>query len=484
MSFLHKKPLPRLAPERPTGASSHVCHGAGGARLDSNGKSTCGPGGLNDREGARRAYDRYRFQRHAAKILGWPAALSACEWSRRYGVEKVEVWRNAAPDRGAWSRYVGLQTCGAVWTCPVCSNRRAWRRREDLQRLVDYADRNGLTLVMQTLTSRHDLKTDLAAQRAMMRDAKSRMVALSAFKNGLGKHLVGSVTATEVTHGEQTGWHLHYHYITLLDLLHLPLDERDAYAAALGEAAWPAWRHAAGKAGLYAVRDAYSVEVGAAVARYPGNTDKIERQWTLADEATRGAVKAGAGRHPFELLRLSCDENDSRARALFVEYAAAMKGAAALMWSRGLADLVGVGADDDAEGDERPDAAEVMREKAGDLDDGDWRGRDGRRGVRARRGRMAVAVARAGAVGLERERDNDLADPTAAHLAQAMGDADGAVIEVENAPVPPPAGSADGPRGRAAGGVFAAKAAKNGSRAETQTPQILARRRRPPFFDP
>lgn len=404
-----------------------------GASLDSNGKSTCGQGAqgvANDAEGARRTYDRYRLQRHAAKVLNWPKALAACEYARQHRAQSVEVWRNSAAERGAWTRFVGLQTCKSVWACPVCSNRCAWRRREDLQRLVEYAGREGMTLAMLTLTSRHDLTTGLQDQRDMMAEAKSRMAALAPFKRGLGRHMRGSVTATEVTHGERTGWHLHFHYIVMLDLRHLPPDEREDAAAAMGADAWPAWQRAAERAGLHAVRAAYSVEVGAAVAAYPGDVGKIQRQWTLADEATRGAAKGGAGRHPFELLRLSCDENDSRARALFVEYAGAMKGARALVWSRGLAALVGVGADDETEGGECQDGTGIMREKAGDLEPDDWRGRDGRRGVRARRGRMSVAVARDGAAGLERERDNDRSDPTAAQLeAAAAAAGEGAVIE-------------------------------------------------------
>lgn len=404
---------------------------SGEAALDSNGKSTGGIGCLNDHEGALRTFDRYRFQRHAAKILGWPEALSNCEWSPRHGVQSIEVWRNSAPDRGSWTRFVGLQTCKAVWTCPVCSNRRAWNRRQDLQKLVEYAQAQGLTLVMLTLTSRHNRRTALAEQRRMMAKAKSGMPGMTAFKKGIGKVLVGSVTATEVTHGERSGWHLHYHYILLLDLRHLPPEDREFQGQMLGESAWPVWRHQAEKAGLQAVRAAFSVEVGEGVARYPADTEKLERQWTLADEATRGAVKAGAGRHPFELLRLSCDQNDGHARSLFVEYAKAMTNKAALMWSRGLAALVGAESDEDegeAEGGERQDAPEIMKEKSGNLDNGDWKGRDGRKGVRLRRGRMAVAVARDGTAGLERERDNDQADPTAAELATA---ADGSEL-IEN----------------------------------------------------
>lgn len=397
---------------------------ASGARLDSNGKSTCGQV-EQERKGAARTLDRYRLQRHAAKILGWPKGLSACEYARREGVERVEAWRYSSEDRGSWNRFVGLQTCKSVWDCPVCSNRRAWNRRQDLQKLVEYAQKTGLTLVMLTLTSRHDLETTLKEQRRMMKKAKASLTTRAGFKRGFLLRLVGSVTATEVTHGLRTGWHLHFHYILLIDLRDFPPDERDEEAQRLGELAWPAWEGAATNAGLHVNRKAYSVEVGEAVARYPADKEKLEGGWTLADEATRGAAKGGAGRHPFELLRLSCDEGDESARALFQEYSTDMKGARALYWSKGLAELVGVKSDreETGEGDEPQEEEDpVTRELAGDLGSSEWIGTGARPGVRARRGRMAVAVSRAGAEGFELERDNGKKDPQAEGQAEALAE--------------------------------------------------------------
>ncbi len=406
----------------------HVDYGrsgpAGGARLDSNGKSTCGKV-EQERKGAARTLDRYRLQRHAAKILGWPKALSACEYARREGVERVEAWRHTSEERGSWNKFVGLQTCKRVWDCPVCSNRRAWNRRQDLQKLVEYAQKSGLTLVMLTLTSSHDLDTTLKEQRRMMKKAKGSLTTRAGFKKGFLPRLVGSVTATEVTHGLRTGWHLHFHYILLVDLRELPPDDREEEAQRLGELAWPAWEGAATNAGLHVNRKAYSVEVGEAVARYPADKEKLEGGWTLADEATRGAAKGGAGRHPFELLRLSCDEGDESARDLFQEYSRDMKGARALYWSKGLAELVGVKPDDEetGEGDEPQEEEDpVTRELAGDLGPSEWTGTGARPGVRARRGRMAVAVARAGAEGFELERDNGKTDPHVEAQAQALAE--------------------------------------------------------------
>lgn len=433
----------------PVGHVDYVRSGLGPERpLDSNGKSTCGDGDRLERKGAARTLDRYRLQRHAAKILGWPKALSACEYARREGVERVEAWRHTSEERGSWNKFVGLQTCKRVWDCPVCSNRRAWHRRQDLQKLVEYAQRTGLTLVMLTLTSSHDLETTLQEQRRMMKKAKGSFTGRAGFKKGLLPRLVGSVTATEVTHGLWTGWHLHFHYIVLIDLRDLPPDERDDEAQRLGELAWPAWEGAASNAGLHVDRKAYSVEVGEAVARYPADKEKIEGGWTLADEATRGAAKGGAGRHPFELLRLSCDEGDESAKALFQEYSRDIKGARALYWSKGLAELVGVNPDSEQQGEgDEPQEEEkdpVTRELAGDLGSPEWTGTGARPGVRARRGRMAVAVARAGAAGFELERDNGKKDPHADRQAEVLAelghpdpDADIQLIDDDDSPSRP-----------------------------------------------
>lgn len=403
------------------GAAFASNQGAKKPPLDSNGKSTRG-GPEYERKGAARTLDRYRLQRHAAKILDFPKSLSACEYARRKGIKKVEVWRNTSSERGSWSRYVGLQTCKNLWNCPVCSNRRAWNRRQDLQVLVEYAQRTGLTLVMLTLTSSHDLETSLHQQKRMMKKAKASLTTRAGFKNGLGRHLVGSVTATEVTHGERSGWHLHFHYILLLDLRYLPPIEREPEAQRLGEMAWPAWEGAATRAGLYVSRRAWSVEVGEAVARYPADTEKAEGGWTLADEATRGMAKGGAGRQPFELLRLSCDDGDTWARDLFIEYTKAMQSVRALVWSRGLAELVGLKDEETEAGDEeKPEEQDLVEKKlAGELDEPEWKGSKARPGVRARRGRMAVAVAKGGTDGFELERDNGKTDPHADEQAAAL----------------------------------------------------------------
>jgi hypothetical protein len=405
------------------------------ALLDSNGKSTSGSSfssqnqdneklgksrktsAFGDRTGAARTLDRYRLQRHGAKILGFPKSVSACQYARQFRVKDVEVWRNTSDDR-TWSQYKGVQTCKLLWICPICSNRRAWERRGHLLKLIEYTQAEGLTLVMLTLTSSHDLGTSLLGQRLMMKKAKGLLTGRGPFKKGLLRHMTGSVTATEVTHGARSGWHLHFHYIVVLNLRHIPVSEREEEARRLGEMAWPAWEGAATNVGLHVSRKAFSVDVGEAVAQYPADGEKVEGGWTLADEATRGAVKSGSGRHPFELLRLSCDEGDASARELFIEYSDSMHNVRAMTWSKGLAARVGIKKAKDGKGEDEVLEKEdpVKRDLAGKLDQHEWQGfgTGTRAGVRMRRGRMLVAVTKHGSEGFEQERDNDKTDPSAA----------------------------------------------------------------------
>ena len=406
--------------------------GGGAPPVHSNGKLTRGDL-QNDATGERRTFDRYRLQRHAAKVLDWPKSLSGCEFARqRRGgvVAPIEVWQNSSADRGSWGRFTGLQTCGSVWSCPVCSNRRAWQRRAQLAQLIDWAKEEDFTLVMLTLTSKHDLETSLSEQRQMMKKAKSSLTGRAAFKNEFLEIMEGSVTATEVTHGKHTGWHLHFHYILVLDLRDLPAADRSKEAVKRGWSAFPAWELAAENAGLHVHKKGYAVDSSEMIAAYATNDKKMDG-WTLADEATRGASKRSQGRHPFELLRLSCDENDEDARVLFIEYAGAIKGASALKWSKGLAERVGIKEEKEQGEGEGEQRDEVVRKRCGTLEESEFIGTENRKGVRRRRARMLVAVAKDGEAGFERERDNNMADPTAAELdgKAAAEAADDAVAE-------------------------------------------------------
>ena len=66
--------------------------------------------------------DRFRWQRHAAKLLQGQGRVGLCRWSvasKSAGVDMVSTsYPGANRDR---VHYEGLQTCGSVWACPCCS---------------------------------------------------------------------------------------------------------------------------------------------------------------------------------------------------------------------------------------------------------------------------------------------------------------------------------------------------------------------------
>ena len=175
--------------------------------------------------------DRFRWQRHAAGLLGGQHRVGLCRWSvvsKAAGVDMVASSYGEGADR---VHYEGLQTCGSVWACPCCSARISETRRDELGRLLSWARAEGYHVRMVTLTCRHGRDDDLAdlmlrlkgrtgnKQKGIetFRGAKQRLADDRRYKELIRPHVIGSVTATEVTGGGAHGWHPHLHMILILD---------------------------------------------------------------------------------------------------------------------------------------------------------------------------------------------------------------------------------------------------------------------------
>mgnify|MGYP000119489705 CR=1 FL=1 len=108
---------------RAASASAAGRGGAAGAALGINAKLRAT---LADT--ASRMADRFALQSVARSIL--PKSRTAkCLRIRAYQRD-VEVWKSKEHNTAS---YGGLQTCGSVWTCPVCSSKIAERRRVEIQ---------------------------------------------------------------------------------------------------------------------------------------------------------------------------------------------------------------------------------------------------------------------------------------------------------------------------------------------------------------
>jgi hypothetical protein len=288
-----------------------------------------GGSGLGKAKGDGRA-DRYRWQRHAAKLMRGEGRVGLCRWSvvsKTAGVDMVSSTYSGGGDR---VHYEGLQTCGSVWACPCCSYRISQTRRDEMNKLLSWARAQGLQLTMLTLTARHGRDDDLDELLARMKDAKQRWARHRSYRN-LKSRIVGSVTATEVTGGGAHGWHPHFHVIIVsqwgTDLSPL----RDAWLASL---------RGAGLEGTGAGWD----------MRSANETAKYIAKWGAAEElALSGEKKGRSSMTPAQMLAASCDDGDRHAGMLWAEYASVFRGRRQLVWSRGLKALAEIDVVDDEE---------------------------------------------------------------------------------------------------------------------------------------
>lgn len=231
--------------------------------------------------------------------------------------------------------YCGLETCGNVWLCPVCSAKIHRRRADELRDALTAWEAGGHAASLVTITVPHDLDDPLARLVAADRAAWKRVTAGAAWqrlKRRLG--IAGHVIALEFTWGDENGWHPHYHVLLIHD--------QDLGAAAI--AALHAHVHSRLAASchehglrepdqLHAVRIDPNVSAGAAGAYVAKGGD-----WTPAEEMTRGDLKTGrsGSRTPFQILADYYQTGDTHDRDLWHEYMRVTRHLAAVRWSRGL----------------------------------------------------------------------------------------------------------------------------------------------------
>lgn len=333
--------------------------------------------------------ERLQLQRRSAAILKrWPVVT--CKWAFQRDGSHVGVMKNA----GGQAFFNGLQTCGSVWTCPICSGKISEIRRSELNAALAWAREAGHVPVMLTLTHRHGAGDDLRQQLKTLKAAKQRLRQRKEWRK-LKPSIVGTITATEVTHGS-AGWHTHFHEIIIFRAGERPDPKKDESRAVsvLSRLAsvWVACLRGKGLDGIE--KRAFQVQGAAQTGEYMA-------KWGAAEELALAGKKVGCrpGRTPWQILKMSNPQDaDCEFTGLFSEYAHAFRGTRQLLWSPGLKALVGldeVGDGDAAETEEEPEmVARVSRPE--------WNGTLGKVGAKYRRGRILTAAETDGAAGVAR----------------------------------------------------------------------------------
>lgn len=239
----------------------------------------------------------------------------------------VTLERNGGTGKAGFD---GLKSCSSVWCCPCCSPRISAKRKTELDALLSGARASGLSVVLLTLTARHDRRTVLQPFLDALKAAKQK---LRRRRDWAALPFAGSVTATEVTFGAN-GPHPHFHEIILLDC-------QPSEAVGHIERLRSGWLACLAAVGLSGNDAAFHVQPAQAVGSYVAKFGGAE------EIALQGNKRGRNGsRSPWQLLDDARD-GDAQAAALWIEYALAFRGRRQLVWSNGLKARFGI--------DEKPD---------------------------------------------------------------------------------------------------------------------------------
>jgi len=285
--------------------------------------------------------DRWAMQNHAAKLLK-SHRISYCLRSPISKNESIKVVSRAPYKKSGEKRFgfTGLQCCGNVHGCPMCSSRISLHRENEVRHVSDWAKSNGYLVAMLTLTHPHQkfdlLRWQLDCLLGYNENEKRVRGAMYHFRNSRAFRnlkLVGDIKKFEVTHG-QNGWHPHHHIMLIID----PKKCNHLDQVALYEA----WARACEKAGLErpSLRRGLKLDIAQNDDDISGYISKMGT-WDMAQEMTKDQSKKSKidGKTQWQLLRASKD-GDRLCGSLYVEYIEVTKGVNSLVFSRGLKALV------------------------------------------------------------------------------------------------------------------------------------------------
>ena len=270
---------------------------------------------------------RFYLQAIARELLPY-ARVNQCLRSVVPGTGCVNIHYSKKFER---AHYGNLVQCASVWVDPVCSSKITERRRVELE---DGLNRSPWPGVMITLTLQHSKNDKLAMLRRDLSEGRRELKSSwwwQNFSKRIG--IVGGITSTETTYGLDAGHHPHNHILELVDG-HPDTEQIQAEVS-------KRFREIMTSRGRYV-----SPEIGVHVrATDQGAADYISK-WGAAFEISKAGAKRGKDGHynPFELLQLYA-EGETWAGKVFREYAAAMKGVNQIRWSKGLRELLGLGAE-------------------------------------------------------------------------------------------------------------------------------------------
>lgn len=276
-----------------------------------------------------------------------------CLRSQKGGCNGVDLFKS--PD-ALYAYYAGLQTCGSVYSCPICAVKITHGRQAEIEELLEKT--KGKFHYLITLTMPHYLFQSCQEIKSKFKNARRRLKRWESVKDHpefipytqtLKHYLVdGTVTTIDVTYGEN-GWHIHSHELVITEK---PIDDLKEFRAIVF-ANWTKallysgvelkkplafWKRAVKIDALYGDHTAIMTTYLTKVA----NSEK----WGISAELTQGQIKKADNKNltPFGMLHTINDEKDHTLKAdlyrkyapLFFEYCKSFKGDQMIYFSKGL----------------------------------------------------------------------------------------------------------------------------------------------------
>ena len=236
---------------------------------------------------------------------------------------------------GEWSIYShgesvgfsGVMRCGNVWGCVFCASKIMRIQGERIGQIFDHVTSiNGASFLV-TYTASHQLTTPLIDQLDAFKNAKKFLIKSRSYAHIIQCRL-GSVSATEITYNDRSGWHPHQHDAWFFPSgLHVDAEK-------LADELFDCWKNSCSKFGLETTKYFLGRRVGVDVRKawnaseYMTKFDR-ERDWSLSAEMTTGRLKGSKGQSvtPWTILEYAIIHGrDSGDFKLWLEYLRATKG--------------------------------------------------------------------------------------------------------------------------------------------------------------
>lgn len=292
--------------------------------------------------------DRRRDRYDARHTLWRESRLKRVAFCGRFASgDTVTLKVTRSPD-GNVAGMGGVQTCGSVWACPVCSEKINAGRQSELQDGIEAWLAAGKAVMLLTVTVRHHKHNRLKDLWDALSPAWNRTTSGAGAQWNGGKRIMGDkatfgirgfVRVVETTYGEN-GWHPHIHSLLFLDEALTETQTADLSARLFGR-----WERALAKEG-FSVAEQHGIDLRPVLAG-DGLADYFTKgtyAGGAAYEVTGShAKRSGKGRTPFQLLESVVTTGDADDLDRWHEWEQVSRGRRQLSWSEGMRDLLALG---------------------------------------------------------------------------------------------------------------------------------------------